>query len=78
MELKDKIQVGIQEFQQNTFFLANYLKCNLVTREMLKEIIDENGKIEGTGLFVLMRYDIPDGECRIGMGDGPTYSIVYM
>jgi hypothetical protein len=78
MELRNKIQTGIEEFQQNTYFIANYLKCNLVTRGKLKDLIDDGGKIEGTGLFVLIRYDVPDNECHIGMGEGPTYSTVLI
>jgi hypothetical protein len=76
--LKDKIQEGIKEFQGNTMFLANYLKCNLVVRSMLAPHIDEEGKLEGTGLFVIVRMDIPDMECHIGMGQGPTYSVVKL
>jgi|NOAtaT_5_FD_contig_41_5396055_length_569_multi_6_in_0_out_0_2 hypothetical protein len=76
MEFKSKIQEGINEFQQNTFFVADYLKCNLVTRQKIVSLINDDGRIEGTGLFVIIRYDIPDDECHIGMGQGPTYSTV--
>ncbi len=76
MEFRDKIKEGINEFQQMTYFVADYLKCNLITRQKLSSLINEDGKIEGTGLFVIVRYDIPDNECHIGMGQGPTYSIV--
>jgi hypothetical protein len=76
MEFKNKIQEGINEFQQMTFFHADYLKCNLVTRSKLSSLINEDGKIDGTGLFVIVRFDIPNDECHIGMGQGPTYSIV--
>jgi hypothetical protein len=76
--LKSKIQEGIKEFQGNTMFMANWLKCNLVVRAILAPHIDEEGKLEGTGLFVIVRMDIPDMECHIGMGQGPTHSIVKL
>jgi hypothetical protein len=76
--LKSKIQEGIKEFQGNTMFMANWLKCNLQVRAILAPHIDEEGKLEGTGLFVIVRMDIPDMECHIGMGQGPTHSIVKL
>ena len=76
--LKNKIQDGIKEFQGNTMFMANWLKCNLQVRAILAPHIDEEGKLEGTGLFVIVRMDIPDMECHIGMGQGPTHSIVKL
>ena len=77
-KLKDKIQLGINEFQQNTLFVANYLKCNLATRAKLSSLITDEGILEGTNLFVIIRYEIEDDTCHIGMGDGPTYSIVLI
>ncbi len=76
MDLLNKIQEGAQEFQSNTFFVANYLKCNLQTREKITHLINDKGQIEGTGLFVIIRFDIPLDECHIGMGQGPTYSTI--
>jgi hypothetical protein len=75
-ELKDNIREGINLFQQTTLFVAGYLKCNLKTREKLSSLINEDGKIEDTDVFVLVRYDIPDNECHIGMGQCPSYSII--
>lgn len=76
IELKDKILLGVQEYQNNTMFMANWLKCNLQTRNILSKLINEEGKLEGTDLFVIVRYDIGENECHIGMGEGPTFSTV--
>lgn len=76
IELKDKILLGIQEYQNNTMFMANWLRCNLQTRHTLSKLINEEGKIEGTDLFVIVRYDMCENECHVGMGEGPSFSII--
>lgn len=79
MELSNdliKIKEATQQFQANTMFIANWLKCNLATRARLSPLINEIGEIEGSGLRVLVDYDMEDLIGRIGMGQGPTYSIV--
>ena len=71
-----KIKEATQQFQSNTMFIANYLKCNLATRARLTPLINEMGEIEGAGLRVLVDNSIEDLIGHIGMGQGPTYSIV--
>ena len=69
-----KINQGKQEFQNNTFFLANYIKVNLVTWSLLKEQISDDGLIEG--LLVLIDYDLEDRYAKIGLGVGPTHATI--
>ena len=75
-ELLSKIEFGRQEFQTNTMFIANWLKCNYHTRIKLCPLITESNTITGTDIQVLIDWDIPDNECHIGMGNGPTFSTV--
>ena len=73
MELKnvtEKINVGKTRFAELTFFMANYIKVNLVTRVKISELINDSGHIDG--LFVMIDDSLDDGESRIGMGQGPT------
>jgi len=70
----NKITEGIIEFQRMTFFIANYIKVNLATRSRLSVHINENGEVKG--LRVLVDNELPDGEGRIGLGEGPTYAII--
>jgi hypothetical protein len=72
----NRIKEATQQFQANTMFLANYLRCNLATRARLSPLINETGEIEGAGLKVLVDYNMEDLIGHIGMGQGPTYSIV--
>ena len=74
----NSIRKGMQEYQNNTFFLANYIKCNLATRARLSSLITEKGEIEGVGLRVLVDNDINDGIAFIGMGDGPTFATIQI
>ena len=68
----NKISQGKQEFQNNTYFLANYIKVNLVTWALLKDYISDDGMIEG--LVVIIDYDLEDRYATIGLGQGPTFS----
>ena len=76
LQPKEKINKGIQEFHSLTFYPANWMKCNLYTRNLISSLISENGKYEETEISVLIDYDLPDGKVRIGMGEGPTFSEV--
>ena len=79
MELQNDLKIikeGVQHFQGNTMFLANWLKCNLATRARLTPFINEKGEIEGAGLTVFVDSNMEDSIAHIGMGQGPTYSIV--
>jgi hypothetical protein len=76
--VSNTIQKGMQEYQNNTFFLANYIKCNLATRAKISSLISENGKIEGLGLQVLVDNEIGDGVAYIGMGNGPTFATIQI
>lgn len=67
-----KINEGKQEFQNNTYFLANYLKVNLSTRAVISDYITEKGELEG--LRVLIDNNLEDGYATIGLGAGPTFS----
>jgi hypothetical protein len=69
-----KIREGMQEYSRITLFVPTWLKCSLPTRVKLSSLIGEDGKIEGTGLSVLIDDEIPINTIRIGMGQGPTYS----
>lgn len=69
-----RINEGKQEFQNNTYFLANYIKVNLVTWALLREFISEDGMIQG--LTVIIDYDIEDRFAKIGLGNGPTFSTI--
>lgn len=73
-DLLISINEAKQEFQNNTFFMANLIKCNLYTRSLMVDIIDESGDI--LGMRLLIDYDIPDREIRVCMGQGPTYASV--
>jgi hypothetical protein len=75
-ELIEKIKKAKQNFTEDTLFLSNYLKCSLATRMSISSLISENGEIEG--LSVLIDYSIPEGELRIGMGQGPTYKSIFI
>ena len=68
----NRINQGKQEFQSNTYFLANYIKVNLVTWSLLKEHISDDGILEG--LVVIIDYDLEDRHATIGLGNGPTFS----
>lgn len=70
----NRIAQGKQEFQNNTFFLANWIKVNFVTWTLLKEQISESGELEG--LRVLIDDTIEDKYAKIGMGNGPTFSTI--
>jgi len=70
----NKINQGKQEFQNNTFFLANYIKVNLSTRFVISEFISDEGEIEG--LRVIIDNELKDGYATIGLGVGPTYSTI--
>ena len=72
----ESIRKGMQEFQNNTFFLANYIKCNLATRSRLGSLINETGILSDTGLRVLVDNEINDGVAHIGMGNGPTFATI--
>lgn len=72
----NNIQKGVQQFQNDTFFIANYIKCNLATRAKISSLINEKGEIEGLGLQVLIDNEISDGIGYVGMGNGPTYSTI--
>lgn len=74
LKMKEKINKGIQEFHSLTFYPANWIKCNLYTRNLVSSLISENGKFEETDISVLIDYDISDRVIRIGMGEGPTFS----
>lgn len=76
--MKDKINKGIQEFHALTFFPANWLKCNLHTRNLISNLISIDNKLDGTEISIRIDYDIPDGIVRIGMGVGPSYSEVKL
>ena len=73
-DLLISINEAKQEFQNNTFFMANLIKCNLYTRSLMVDIIDESGDI--LGMRLLIDYGIPDREIRVCMGQGPTYASV--
>ncbi len=66
----NKINQGKQEFQNATFFMANYIKVNLTTWSCLSEYISEEGDLEG--LKILIDYNLEDKYAIIGMGNGPT------
>ena len=68
--VKEKINVGKVRFAELTFFMANYIKVNLVTRITIGELVNETGHIEG--LFIKIDESLDDGEAKIGMGQGPT------
>ena len=70
----NKINQGKQEFQNTTFFLANYIKINLTTWSLLRESISDEGHIEG--LAVIIDYSLEDMHAQIGMGNGPTHSTI--
>lgn len=70
----NKIKSGKQEYQNATFFLANYIKLNLSTRSVLAEYVTELGEIEG--LRILIDNDLADGDAKIGMGNGPTSATI--
>lgn len=77
-KIKIKIKEGIVEFQSNTMFMANYLRCNLYTRSLISSVINERGEIDGMGLKVFIDSNIPNNQIQIGMGQGPTYSITNL
>lgn len=64
----------MQEYSRLTLFIPTWLKCSIPTRAKLSSLIGEDGKIEGTGLSVLIDDEVPHNKIRIGMGQGPTYS----
>ena len=75
MELKTakkKINECKLKFTEMTFFLPNYIKMNLATRQILSECISEEGEIDG--MKIQIDYELEDGEVCIGMGQGPTTS----
>lgn len=76
--MKDKIDQGIKEFYNLTFFSPNWLKCNLRTREYISHLINNQGYVEGFGLRVFIDYEISDMNVHIGMGNGPTYTIINL
>lgn len=67
-----RIEQGKQEFQKNTFFLANYIKVNLTTWSLLREYISDDGILEG--LAVIIDYSLEDKYAIIGLGNGPTFA----
>lgn len=70
----NKIKSGKQEYQNATFFLANYIKVNLSTRAVLAEHITETGELDG--LRVVIDNNLQDGVATIGMGNGPTFATI--
>ena len=62
-----------EEFQSNTFFLANYIKCNLLTFSKISYLFI-NGEIREFGLQLKIDESIPNDEIIVGMGEGPTFS----
>jgi hypothetical protein len=79
MQLKNEIEIireGMREYTNLTYFIAKYFKCNLATRARLSSVILENGEIDDTGLKILIDNDINDGVGHIGLGVGPTFTIV--
>jgi hypothetical protein len=70
----NKIKSGKQEYQNATFFMANYIKLNLSTRAVLSEHVSELGELDG--LRVLIDNELADGDAKIGMGNGPTSAII--
>jgi len=74
----NRIKEGTKAFQNQTMFLANWVKINLQTREMIAKNINLDGVLENTGLFVLIDNNISDGEAFIGMGQGPhTTKVIF-
>ena len=74
-DLLEKINEAKQEFQNNTFFLANIIKCNPYTRSIIAEVFDDSGHV--LGMRLMIDYEIPDMEARVCMGQGPTYVSVF-
>jgi hypothetical protein len=74
--MKEKLQIINEargEFQRNTFFIANYIKCSIRTFSTMNELFDE-GQIKELGLHLRIDESVPFMEIRVGMGDGPTYT----
>jgi len=67
------IDSSIKEFQNATFFPANYIKCNLLTFSKMSSLFD-NGELIGYGLKLKIDESLIDGEFHVGMGAGPTIS----
>jgi hypothetical protein len=72
----ESIREGMRQYTNLTYFIATYFKCNLATRARLGSLIGENGEIDDTGLRILIDNDIDDGIGHIGLGVGPTFTIV--
>jgi hypothetical protein len=53
--------------------MANYLKCNFTTFIQIQPLF-QDGSIPNMGLRLHLDETLPEGEIRIGMGDGPTYA----
>jgi hypothetical protein len=70
----ETIREGMRDYTNQTYFVANHIKCNLATRARISSLITEKGEIEGLGLRVLIDNDVDDNIAHIGMGAGPTFA----
>ena len=67
------INESVVEFQNSTYFPANYIKCNLLTFSKMEPLF-ENGLIPEYGLQLKIDESMIDGEFYVGMGQCPTFS----